>query len=355
MENGNTSDPPQKRDAASREAEAIQPRRHRRSFRNASRPRRSYTSRTPATFWGVMISLLTAYLILLFAAQCHRRALHRERVQAVLMPQAKPAPVQSTERAGLPDDIEEQVAKLIALAEESAGVLDAAAQQAEGGDRALAAERLRAQLAAAPDNVSLKLGLARLLLDEGNRSEAITILVECLRTSPGQHETRLLLAESLLAEKAYEPAAQMAEWILDEDNYNTRAHDIAASAYMLNGSAAAAIPHLRRMATLERDDTAIQNRLAQAHMRAGEFSKAQEIFQDILEIDPDNSVTYYNLAACYALQNLPEQSAQVLTNALRKFDSTFVASWLQGADFDTVRTNESFTVLLTGLPETNGF
>lgn len=355
MGNDENSVQPQNGGTAPTEAEIIQPRRHRGSSRDAGRVRRNYSHRTPVLFWGMMITLLMAYLILLVGAQCHRRATLREKAEATLHPEAGPVPVQSESPAALPEDIGEQIGNLIALAQETSAALDAAALLAEGGDRAGAEERLRTQLKAAPENVALKLGLCRLLLDGGSRAEAVAILTECLRTDPGHHDIRLLLAETLLAEQALDSAARTAEWVLDEDDYDTRAHDIAASAYMMNGNAAAAIPHLRRLATLERDNSAIQNRLAQAHMRAGQYVKALQLFQDILDKDPDNSVTYYNLAACYALQNMPEQSAQILTNALKRFDSTFVASWLQASDFDMMRTNELFTALLTGLPATNGF
>lgn len=300
-----------------------------------------------------MIGLLSAYLIVLASVRLHQRAHARRPVPVTAEPVMTSVAV-AVESAVTSTNFSEQVSALISLKQDSAMALEAASRLSETGDRQAAIAQLRQQLEKDPESFPLKLALARQLLEQGQRPEAISLLTGALGAHPEHEEARILLARALLETQEHEAAGQMAEWILNENDYATEAHDIAASSYMMTGKAAEAIPHLRRMASLEPDNLVFQNRLVQAHMRAGDFDKALQLFQSVRAIDPGNSAVYYNLAACYALQNRPEMAVQTLNEALQLFDPSFVAAWLQGPDFDFVRTNELFAALLNGLPKNGG-
>jgi len=355
MANGENSAPEQNGQAPAPEKEVIRPRLNRHAGRAVKKVHREYREHNPFLFWSAMMALLAVYMILFAAVRWHQRAKFRNQAAAATAVAEVKAVIPVTAQTNLPPaDFKEQISILISRTRETELAIEAAARLAESGDPAAAAEELRQQLEKDPGSFPLKLALARHLLAQGQRPGAIRLLTDALGTSPAHEGARLLLARALLDEQAHEEARQTAEWILKGNDYATDAHDIAASALMLGGRPAEAIPHLRRMAGLAPDSIAIENRLAQAHMRAGEYDKAVELFRTVMDTDPDNSVTYYNLAACYSLQNRPGEAVQTLNAALKLFDPSFVAAWLQGSDFDAIRTNDAFAALAAGLPKSSG-
>ena len=56
----------------------------------------------------------------------------------------------------------------------------------------------------------------------------------------------------------------------------------------------------------------------------------------------NDSVTYYNLAVCYAKQSMAEQVVETLSRAEAVFGPEFVFTWIAAEDFDPVRKDSLF-------------
>lgn len=78
---------------------------------------------------------------------------------------------------------------------------------------------------------------------------------------------------------------------------------------------------------------------------AGEYAAAARAFIQVLEVDPGDSNSLYNLACCYGLLSMQEQAAKVLTAA---WQAGFrdLAHIRRDTDFEKVREGEEFVAAM---------
>ena len=123
-------------------------------------------------------------------------------------------------------------------------------------------------------------------------------------------------------EQEQEPAAQLvnARGITDLD---IEAHNFAAQRYMSSGRPDAALPHLRRIAALRREDQKgadALDRMVTAYLDIGEFEHALDAAQRLLAITHDSSSASLQVRRATALYNLKEydESSQLLQDVLAR-------------------------------------
>jgi tetratricopeptide (TPR) repeat protein len=208
-----------------------------------------------------------------------------------------------------------------------------------------AAFRLEGALERNPDNLDVKMALAEVYLQQKRHSRARDLLLEVLAADPERYSARLALARVVLAQKNPKAALAAATWILEADPYSVDAHDVAATAYLSMDKASWALPHLRKIVNLERDNVPARNRLALTYTRLGQYDKAIQMFDVLLQEEKVDSVTYYNLAVCYAQQKKGQEAAEVLAQAAHLFGHSFVSSWVKTEDFDPIREDPAFVAL----------
>lgn len=227
---------------------------------------------------------------------------------------------------------------------------------ADRGDYAEASRRVEAALEQCPQALRLKMLLARIHYQREDYTHAAEILMELLEANPDDFAARTLLASVFAHQADWENALTVAKWILDANPSSTPAHDIAAQAYLATDRKALAIPHLKKIVTLEKDNIVAQNKLGRAYADLGEYVKAIQVFNDVLAQNDNDATTFYNLAACYARQGLAEDAATVLSRAAPRFGNQFVAAWVQNPEFENIRSNRIITALIENLslPPGNG-
>ena len=204
-------------------------------------------------------------------------------------------------------------------------------------------DRLRAALELAPDHLQAREQYARVMERKLQYAAAEEAWRGVLARDPERTEARARLAATLLAARRPEEALVVARWVIEGDPYSESGHQTAAAALTELKQPQDAITHLRRLAGMNRDDLAVQNNLGVAYLGIRDFASALTIFREVLRVDPNNSVAYYNLAVCHAHRNSTEESVEILMQAARKFGYPFVIAWTRSADFDPIRGHELFT------------
>ena len=79
-----------------------------------------------------------------------------------------------------------------------------------------------------------------------------------------------------------------------------------------------------------------------ALMRQGSLAEARRIFEEILREDEHHSMAHYNLAVCATRQGRPADVIATLGVASARLGESIVWSWLNSAEFDSIRTNADF-------------
>ncbi|OGV47402.1 MAG: hypothetical protein A2X46_13855 [Lentisphaerae bacterium GWF2_57_35] len=210
------------------------------------------------------------------------------------------------------------------------------------GQTSAAIEELETGLDSTPDVVEMKMLLAQAYLKKDQGSRSIVLLEEVLDIDPQQPTARVLLASTLILQKQYQAALDVAEWMLESGDVSARVHQIAATAYLNLDQGHLAIPHLRKIVSLDTGNAIAWNNLGVAYTRQGDYKRAIEAFNTLLQQNTANAVTYYNLSACYARQSMAEQTVNTLTRAANVFGSGFVGTWIHNSDFNAVRKDPQF-------------
>ena len=208
-----------------------------------------------------------------------------------------------------------------------------------------AQEQLRSILKRNPDSIGADMALAQVCFQRSEYDEALDLLELVLSAEPTQASAKALLVQALLAQGYYEPALHAVEWIMISDPYSLDAHQWAAMALLHLNRPADAADHLRKVVSIDHGNVGAQNLLSDAYTQMGLMDKAIETLQRIQQIDPNNSVSYYNLAVCYARESRATQAVDVLAQASGLFGVTFVQTWMKAKEFDAVRSDPLFQKL----------
>lgn len=260
---------------------------------------------------------------------------YRSDVRRQLRAEEAPAPApKSASTNAIPAELPERIAAWRQLPDRLA--------EAEGlrmknlADQAEA--HLRTALESNPASAALHLALARQLADNARPADAVAHLVESLNAQPADTGARLLLAETLESLGEYELCGQVAEWMLESDPYSAEAHRVAASAFLKSEQPRAAIPHLRKVVNLELDSLDVQNDLAEAYSRAGEYDKALTTLESILQQEPAHPSALFTLAVCYARQAKTNEVLATVQRASALVGTNAVNQWMSRPELQAWRT-----------------
>ncbi|MEM1329529.1 MAG: tetratricopeptide repeat protein [Planctomycetota bacterium] len=189
----------------------------------------------------------------------------------------------------------------------------------------------------------------------GERSRAVAILRDGVRTYPGDRELRLAFAELLARdgnpEGAYEQLSSAIELGVTDAETQLAAGVMAAQA----GRDDLAIEHLFAARTAEPENAEVALRLGIAQLRQGQLDEAQASLVLAGTIEPDRALVWGTLAEVALRANQPSLSAQHAKRA-RELDPDRLAWRLIGARAlkrDT-RPEEALD-LLVGLPNEDRF
>ena len=141
----------------------------------------------------------------------------------------------------------------------------------------------RAAVALAPDDVTLKLDLARSLMHNQEHEAARAVLEELVRLMPGSAEAHLLLGLSLLNLQEAAQAVPVLESALRLDAQSVATRAALGRACLQTGRPAEAVPHLEAAVSSDEDGN-LHYLLAQAHLRSGNREKAEAFLRRYQEL-----------------------------------------------------------------------
>jgi len=127
------------------------------------------------------------------------------------------------------------------------------------------------------------LQVARVLLDRGFGSKAISKLERALKLDPSLTEARVLLGELYLKEGRLEDAKLSFAQALKEDSQSNNARVGLACVYLKEGDLVSAEAELKKAIALNPHPGAAMYRLGQVYEKKGEFQKAMHTYRDAIE------------------------------------------------------------------------
>lgn len=314
------------------------------------RPHRSRTSRgverTNRLLWIGLVAVFAVYVIFLAVSVLRGKKpapAADGQPQAAGPGQATAVPAGSTAAAEVPFRIADKIAAWDRVPD---SLLDA--QSLLDQDLVEQAEtRLSRALENTPHVSRLQIKLSQILIQRKRYDKARNLLIEVLESNPEDSTARLMLAGVLDRQTNYPAALAVAKWILETDPNSVEANEIAANAYLNTDRKGLAVTHLRKIVVLQRDNPFAQSKLAVTYTQMGEYVKAIQLFNEVLEDNTADSMTYYNLAVCYAKMSDADQAVETLTRAMSLFGRDFVNIWVQSPDFDKIRNESIFMALQT--------
>lgn len=254
---------------------------------------------------------------------------------------AEPPRIKLEDRSQAERDLNDISSNLRAWTQASALLAEAVTLRHNGQlDRAT--EKLEKALELNASLVDAQIELAEIRVEQNRYDEAVTLLRKALEARPDFLRARHALATALASQRNFAASLAVASWMIETDPYAMDARRLAAMACINIDQPGLAIEHLKKIIAVDRRDLVAQNMLAQAYTKLGQLDKALAVLQEVQSLDPSNSMSYYNLAVCYAHQNMAQQALDVLARAAGMFGSAFVDGWTRSADFDLIRTNDSF-------------
>lgn len=309
---------------------------HRRTGRHAEQKSR--------LLWTALIGIFAVYAIFLMISVARGKshvAAAVSQAAATNPGQADIAATGSTEAVEIPFRISEKIAGWNRVPD----TLIDAQSLADQGKVLEAQNKLERALENSPRVSRLQIKLAQILIQNKRYDKARTLLVDVLESNPEDSMARMMLARVLDYQTNYPSSLAVAKWILETDPNSIDANEIAANAYLNTDRKGLAVSHLRKIVLIERDNPFAKNKLAMTYTQMGEHVKAIQLFSELLADNTADSMTYYNLAVCYARMSDANQAVEILTRASGLFGRDFVRSWLQSPDFDNIRDKPVFLAL----------
>ncbi len=304
-----------------------------------------HVARINRLIWASVASIAVLYLLTLAGVEAWARRHPRPAAAKAPAETPKTVPAPQPSVAGsvtLADRIVHWKKGLRALADISF--------QLAKGDLGASQAALENVLVEVPDLTRARLELALIMERQARYAEARDMLTEVLDNDPESLPARIALARIYLALNEPASALAMARWVIEADPYSSPAHQLAADALLNQDLAEEALVHLKKLASLNRDDLSLQNNLGLAYLKTGDYRSALQVFQEVLRLEEGNSVAHYHLAVTYAGQGQATQAVEVLNKAAQRFGTAFVGTWTQGADFDPIRQDPAFQRLLNEGP-----
>jgi tetratricopeptide (TPR) repeat protein len=165
-------------------------------------------------------------------------------------------------------------------------------------------------LAHRPDHFKALLGLGQLKLNRGQGPEAVRLLQNALKSSPGNPDARHLLARAYALNGRLDQALELFEALKVEkpqaaDVWLGYAHTLSAL-----GKADPAVAAYRHALKLNPKDHRLQMLVAEGFLSVGQVDNAERHFRNALRLKPDFGPPYHQLARLKRLTDAEYEEAR---------------------------------------------
>lgn len=212
-----------------------------------------------------------------------------------------------------------------------------------------AQERIDQAARLLPESTALLKAQAEVYLARKEYLKAIPLLLDVLEREPEDLGARVAMAGALIAGRQDEAALILTEWVLDSQPFTREARHLAAVANLNLGRFQAAILHLRKALEIDSTYRPAVTLLILAYRRRGEHEAVIRLCREQLALGAQDSTLYFNLAVSHALLDEPGHAVEWLRQARDLFGLSYVRTWLQSGDFESVRETLVFRELFEQL------
>jgi tetratricopeptide (TPR) repeat protein len=168
-----------------------------------------------------------------------------------------------------------------------------------------------------PDNIVPYEALARILLKEDKFEEAVLRYRTVLRKYPKHLDMYMVLGTIYDLEHDREKAETYYRKALEvEKDFAPAANNLAWNLAEMGGHIDEALAFAQAAKEKMPRDPRVLDTLGWVHFLRGSYEDAAEEFQDSLELDIDNPMTYYHLGLAYYKNNQLDSAREVLEAAL---------------------------------------
>ncbi len=181
-------------------------------------------------------------------------------------------------------------------------------------------QEFQALVAKNPDDLSLKLVLAKAQLESGDQPAARTQLLEIIKRRPDFLEADMLLADIAFNQNSMQEAARYSAAALQIDPNNTRAQLVRGKALVRTGNLDEAAAVLNRLDRQTPDSIDVRLELARIDLMKGKYKESETAYSKLLESHPKDLRALAGLVNVDLAQNRPEHALTRLDSQLRTTD-----------------------------------
>jgi Flp pilus assembly protein TadD len=168
----------------------------------------------------------------------------------------------------------------------------------------------------APELWMVRQRRAELFLDRGDADAAIAEVEQLVAAAPDRISFRVSLAKLLYTDEQLDEAARVAQDVLDQDRTATEALDVLGLVQYAHGNTKAAIEHFRNAQAIEPNRAAFRNHLGWALLEEGDAEEALQHLEHARQLDEDDPFVAYNLGVAYGKVRNHQAALEQLEHAL---------------------------------------
>ncbi len=198
------------------------------------------------------------------------------------------------------DDLAESLYVKAASSQTSQGLLALASFQKRKGKSSIALQTLEEGHLTAPDNPELLIAYAAALKAAGKYDDAIRLYLHLESIRPG--EGRPLLLGVHLAKNDFSAAQEIADQTLAEDPSSAKGYLFQSAVYEKRSERQLAIKTLQRGLSATDNDNGLRLRLASLYSQSGSYDNALKVFDDILSENPNLIPALFAKASIYDMK-----------------------------------------------------
>lgn len=215
------------------------------------------------------------------------------------------------------------------------------------GEEEKAIQHYMAALQIDPDLVEAHNNLGIALMHEGKIEAAISQFQKAVQLNPDFRKAENNLNRALAIRRGLETEISRIDKILKDNPENFILHFQLGNLYFRKGEQDQAIKHYNKALQLNPKFVPALNNLALVTAAKKEYYKALTIFSDILNYEPDDAETHFNIACMYSRLNRVDESIEWLKKAIDKGYTNW-ESIKKDSDLDSIRASSAYKQLIRG-------
>ena len=184
--------------------------------------------------------------------------------------------------------------------------------------------------------------LGELYFEKGMIVESINSYIRLLSVDPSRDDLLEKLIKALDTHGDAPAVAYMAQWFLEENNYDEDVQYYLANALFAQEDYSDAVDAYKRVLRDSPGDVLALEKLAIAYMTLDDYEEALGALEQLRESNYRDQNYYRKIAICNAQLGKSAETVQTLGKAAHLFGQNIVVGWIQDPKLDPIREDRSF-------------